>query len=49
MMKGKGKQDKHAKDVKTIAEELKRDSWQVKANVEGWEKPSKKRINYPRH
>jgi hypothetical protein len=42
MDKGKEKQVKHDKHVKSVAEELKRDSWQVKANVEGWDKPSKK-------
>jgi hypothetical protein len=42
MNKEKTTQSKHDEQVKNIAEELKRDSWQVKANIEGWEKPTKK-------
>lgn len=41
MVKEKTKPD-HDECVRNIAEELKSDNWQVKANVEGWEKPSKK-------
>ncbi|HUJ84584.1 MAG TPA: hypothetical protein VLV84_03160 [Candidatus Acidoferrales bacterium] len=32
--------DKHDACVRTIAEDLKKDNWLVKANAEGWEKPS---------
>ena len=31
----------HDACVRTIAEDLKKDNWLVKANTEGWEKPSK--------
>jgi len=30
----------HDQCVRTIAEDLKKDNWLVKANTEGWEKPS---------
>jgi len=30
----------HDACVRTIAEDLKKDNWLVKANTEGWEKPS---------
>ena len=30
----------HDSCVRTIAEDLKKDNWLVKANAEGWEKPS---------
>ena len=30
----------HEECVKTIAEDLKKDNWLVKANTQGWEKPS---------
>ena len=30
----------HDECVRTIAEDLKKDNWLVKANTEGWEKPS---------
>jgi len=42
MDKEKKSQNQHDKCVKTIAEELQQDNWQVKANVEGWEKPAAK-------
>ena len=29
----------HNKCVRTIAEDLKKDNWLVKANTEGWEEP----------
>lgn len=34
------KLDAHDTCVRTIAEDLKKDNWLVKANTEGWEKPS---------
>jgi len=30
----------HDQCVRTVAEDLKRDNWLVKANTEGWEKPA---------
>jgi hypothetical protein len=30
----------HVECIRTIAEDLKKDNWLVKANTEGWEKPS---------
>ncbi|HYA78325.1 MAG TPA: hypothetical protein VEF91_06365 [Verrucomicrobiae bacterium] len=30
----------HDKCIRTIAEDLKKDNWLVKANTEGWDKPS---------
>ena len=33
-------QNVHDSCVRTIAEDLKKDNWLVKANTEGWEKPS---------
>ena len=30
----------HDKCVRTVAEDLKKDNWLVKANTEGWEEPS---------
>jgi len=30
----------HDECVRTLAEDLKKDNWLVKANTEGWEKPS---------
>jgi len=42
MVKKKGDTQKsHDESVRAIADELKRDKWDVKANVEGSEKPSK--------
>ncbi len=38
--KKSGKLDNHDACVRTIAEDLKKDNWLVKANTEGWEKPS---------
>ena len=35
------KQKSHDESVRAIADELKKDKWDVKANVEGAEKPSK--------
>jgi len=35
------KQANHDACVREIANELKRDNWEVKASLEGWEKPSK--------
>ena len=35
------KQKSHDESVRTIADELKQDNWDVKANVEGSEKPAK--------
>jgi len=32
--------DSHDQCVRAIAEDLKRENWLVKANTEGWEKPS---------
>jgi len=37
--KEKAKQNVRDECVKSIAEELKADNWQVKANAEGYEKP----------
>jgi hypothetical protein len=34
-------QESHDECVRTLADELKRDNWDVKANVEGGEKPPK--------
>ena len=34
------KSDNHDECVRNIAEDLKKDNWLVKANTEGWEKPS---------
>jgi hypothetical protein len=34
-------QANHDECVRTIADELKKDKWEVKANLEGWAKPSK--------
>ena len=33
-------QDNHDECVRAIADELKKDKWEVKANLEGWEKPA---------
>ena len=33
-------QNNHDECVRTIADELVKDKWDVKANIEGWEKPS---------
>ena len=33
-------QDSHDACVRTVADELKRDNWAVKADLEGYEKPS---------
>jgi len=35
------KQSNHDECVRAVADELKKENWTVKANVEGWEKPSK--------
>ena len=41
MFERKSKQPKnHDECVRTIAEDLKKDNWLVKANTQGWEKPS---------
>ncbi len=42
MSKEKSDQVKHDECVRTIADTLKRENWEVKANVEGYEKPSEK-------
>jgi len=39
--KKENKQKSHDESVRAIADELKQDKWDVKANVEGSEKPSK--------
>ena len=41
MTKGKPKDHVHDECVESIANELKKDRWDVKANLNGWEKPSK--------
>ena len=38
--KKKTELNSHDSCVRTIAEDLKKDNWLVKANAEGWEKPS---------
>ena len=38
--KEKSKQSSHDECVNSLAEELKADNWQVKANAKGYEKPS---------
>ena len=41
MTKEKPEEQKvHDECVRTIAEDLKKDNWLVRANTEGWEKPS---------
>jgi hypothetical protein len=37
----KGSEESHDACVLAIAEELKKDKWEVKANLEGWNKPEK--------
>ncbi len=34
-------QNSHDECVRSIADELKKDKWEVKANLEGWAKPAK--------
>jgi hypothetical protein len=41
------KKESHDECVRTIADELKKDQWKVKANVEGYEKPQKIGENVP--
>ena len=40
MKKKSEESNTHDACVRTIAEDLKKDNWLVKANTEGWEKPS---------
>jgi hypothetical protein len=42
MVKKKAEEQKsHDECVRTVADELKKDRWEVKANLQGWEKPPK--------
>jgi hypothetical protein len=41
------KQSNHDQNVKAIADELKKDKWTVKANLEGYEKPAQMKDYLP--